>query len=308
MTVNAAPECCVLCGSALREELGGVAEPETGDLFGIARCPACGLGTTIPAPVNLAPYYGERYYGGRHGITHRWCVWRRMRLVERTSNSVVPRALADVGCGDGSFLRKARGAGWTVTGTEVDSRIAAPGLEVVASLDELGPRAPFGCITLWHSLEHLRNPIETIGELAGMLAPGGALVIAVPDNGGYQARLFGRHWLHLDVPRHLYHFRLAPLRTALERAGLKVIRVEHQELEYDVFGWIQSALNRVMPQPNIHFDALTHRRRRVSRSLLALNVVLAALALLPAAAATLVSSRLGAGGTIVVAARRAGGS
>jgi SAM-dependent methyltransferase len=230
-----------------------------------------------------------------------------MRLVQRTSKHITLRKLADIGCGDGSFLRKATEAGWTVTGTEVDTRIPAPGLEVFASLEGLKHRAPFGCITLWHSLEHLRNPVETIDELAGMLAPGGTLVVAVPDNGGYQARLYGRHWLHLDVPRHLYHFSLAPLRTVLERAGLEVVRVGYREVEYDVFGWIQSALNRVMPRPNILFDALTGRPRRVSRSLLAANLLLGALALLPAGAATLVSSWRGAGGTIVVVARRAGG-
>jgi SAM-dependent methyltransferase len=307
MTVASTTECCVLCGGPLREELGDVPDTQTGDVFHVARCARCGLGTTSPAPADLSRYYGERYYGSRHGITNRWCVRRRLRLVERASKGPRPRKLADIGCGDGSFLRKVREAGWTVMGTEVDPSITAPGLEVHASLEELRLRAPFGCITLWHSLEHLRNPIEAIGQLAGMLAPGGTLVVAVPDSGGYQARLYGRHWLHLDVPRHLYHFSLTPLRAAVERAGLEVIRVGHQEIEYDVFGWIQSALNRVMPRPNILFDALTGRPRRVSRSLLAANVLLAALGLLPASVATFVSSWRGAGGTIVVVARRAGG-
>jgi hypothetical protein len=82
------------------------------------------------------------------------------------------------------------------------------------------------------------------------------------------------------------------------------VRVWHQEVEYDWFGWIQSALNRLMPRPNILFDALTRRPRRVSRVLVATNVLLAALGLFPALGATVVSTWLGRGGTIIVAARR----
>jgi hypothetical protein len=110
----------------------------------------------------------------------------------------------------------------------------------------------------------------------------------------------------LDVPRHLYHFSLPSLRTAFDKAGLEVVRVWHHEAEYDWFGWIQSALNRIMPRPNILFDALTRRPRRVSRSLVAANAILACAALFPAFIATVVSTVLGQGGTLIVAARRRG--
>ena len=177
-------------------------------------------------------------------------------------------------------------------------------MEIWGSIDDLRSRAPFGCITLWHSLEHLRHPTEAVTNLARMLVPGGTFVVAVPDSRGWQARLFGRHWLHLDVPRHLYHFGLPSLRAALETAGLQVIRVWHHELEYDLFGWIQSALNRAMPRPNILFDALTRRPRRVSRALVAANAILAVLLLIPAFVATVLSTWMGRGGTIIVAAGR----
>jgi SAM-dependent methyltransferase len=304
VTESAPAGTCPVCGGAMRKALDGVIDPQSGEAFAVLRCPRCRLGVTVPAPEDLEPYYGERYYGGRHWITRRYCAWRRVRVIRQTTRGTSPGTLVDIGCGDGSFLLEARRAGWTVLGTEVNDRITSPGLEICGSLDDLKPRAPFGCITLWHSLEHLRNPMETIAELAGMLAPGGAFVVAVPDSGGYQARLFGRHWLHLDVPRHLYHFSLPNLRAALERNGLQVVRVRHQEVEYDWFGWIQSALNRLMPHPNILFDGLTRRPRRVSRALVAANAFLAVLGLVPALGATVASTWLGRGGTIIVAARR----
>jgi SAM-dependent methyltransferase len=295
---------CPVCGGELREALAGVRDPQSGEAFAVVRCSRCQLGITVPAPKNLEPYYGERYYGGRHGITDRYCVWRRTRVIQRAARGTEPRSLADIGCGDGNFLLKARQRGWTVIGTEVNDRIPSPELEIRSSLHDLEARAPFGCITLWHSLEHLGNPTAALADLARMLAPGGTLVVAVPDSTGWQARLFNRHWLHLDVPRHLYHFSPPSLRTALHGAGLDIVRVWHHELEYDLFGWIQSALNRIMPRPNILFDALTRRPRRVSRAWVAVNALLALLGLLPAFGATVLSAFAGQGGTIVVAARR----
>jgi SAM-dependent methyltransferase len=286
------------------QALAGVRDPQSDEPFDVFRCTSCELGITVPAPDDLEPYYGERYYGGRHWITRRYCAWRRMRVIKQTSKGIAPSTLVDIGCGDGSFLLEARQAGWTVLGTEVNDRIPSPGLEIWGSLDDLKARAPFGCITLWHSLEHLRNPAQSLAELTEMLAPGGTFVAAVPDSRGWQARLFGPDWLHLDVPRHLYHFSEPSLRAALEGAGLDVVRVWHHEVEYDWFGWIQSALNRIMPRPNILFDAMTRRPRGVSRTLIAANGVLAALLLVPAFAATVVSTWMGQGGTIIVAARR----
>ena len=298
---------CPVCRGTMRIALLGVPDPQSGDAFSIVRCLQCQLGMTLPEPEDLEPYYGERYYGGRHWITRRYCAWRRMRVIKQTTRGTTPSTLVDIGCGDGSFLLEARQAGWTVLGTEVNDRIPSPGLEIWGSLDDLRTRAPFGCITLWHSLEHLRDPMRALADLAEMLVPGGTFVVAVPNSRGLQARLFGRHWLHLDVPRHLYHFSLPSLRAELDRAGLEVTRVWHHEVEYDWFGWIQSALNGVMPRPNILFDVLTRRPRRVSRLRLAANAVLALLALIPAFGATVVSTWMGQGGTMIVAARRRAG-
>ena len=297
------PGLCPVCAGILGQALADIRDPQTGHPFDLFRCSQCELGVTVPAPGDLTPYYGELYYGGRHGITQRHCLRRRMRILARTAGDGPKGTLVDIGCGDGSFLLEAKRAGWAVLGTEMNERIPSPGLEIRPSIEALGTSAPFRCITLWHSLEHLKDPAGVLAELAGMLAPGGTLVLAVPDSRGWQARLFGRHWLHLDVPRHLYHFSLTGLHTALDRAGLEPTKVWHHEAEYDLFGWIQSALNCVMPRPNILFDGLTRRPRRVSRTLVAANTVLGGLLLLPAIIATVLSTCAGRGGTLVVAAR-----
>ena len=171
------------------------------------------------------------------------------------------------------------------------------------SLDEAATQGPYRCITLWHVMEHVINPQEHLRRLRSMLSDDGILLLAVPDFGGLQARVFGRHWLHLDVPRHLYHFTRSGLEKLLETAGFHVVRISNQEIEYDWFGWMQSALNGVFKTPNILFDSLTGKSRRVSRLQIAASYVLSFLLAVPALALTSATSAIGYGGTLIVAAR-----
>lgn len=243
----------------------------TGDVFSILRCTECGIEQTLPALADLGPYYAD-YYGGRHGFTERHCVHRRLRWTNSFKKGQHPRLL-DIGCGEGTFLLAARATGWQVAGTEMNPGPArAHGLDVRSSLEEVGTLAPFDCITLWHSLEHMRDPRIAIAKAHQLLPLGGALLIAVPDARGWQARLFGRNWLHRDVPRHLYHFSESSIRGLLERESFSVVRAWHQEFEYDLLGWSQSALNALSRTPNVFFGALTGRKPKVSRLVTWMNV------------------------------------
>ena len=67
--------------------------------------------------------------------------------------------------------------------------------ETLASMDE-----EFDVIVLWHSLEHLPTPWLVIQRAAERLAPGGVLLIAIPNIESYEFSLLGRSWVHLDTP------------------------------------------------------------------------------------------------------------
>jgi SAM-dependent methyltransferase len=299
------PVHCNACGGALRTRFPAVLDPQTREHFSIVACEACGLGHTVPQPADLRPYYGSTYHGGRHGFTARYCVSRRLRLVTAAAGAGLGGRLLDVGCGDGAFLLGARDReGWEVTGTEMNPALAhAAGLDVRETIDETRARAPFDCITLWHSLEHMRDPRATLKTLSGLLAPGGSLLIAVPDAEGLQARLFGAGWFHLDVPRHLYHFGATSLERLLDAAGFAIIRRWHQEFEYDLFGWSQSALNRLLPTPNLFFNHLTGRHTEAGMGQLAASYVSGAAFSALALPATAIGTLSRRGGTLIVAAR-----
>ena len=301
---------CNVCGGSLEPRFGRVLDPQTGEVFAIHGCVKCGLGHTLPQPEDLGRYYGTTYHGGRHGFTAAYCASRRVRIVGSVTSSapngsVAERKLLDVGCGDGTFISAARTKGWTVFGTEMNPEIArGAGLEVWETIEQAKTSGPFDCITLWHSLEHLRDPRSTLTQLSKLLSPAGVLVIAVPDAGGLQARFFGAKWFHLDVPRHLYHFNELSLARLVASAGLTITRRWHQEFEYDLFGWSQSALNSLSSVPNVFFYSLTGRPTHADTVAEMVNVglglVLSGLSVPAVALGTLSHN----GGTLVIAARR----
>lgn len=296
---------CTACGGALKSRYPEVRDPLTGEVFAVDVCTRCGLGHTVPQPADLGPYYGQHYYGNRHGLTLRYCLRRRMGFV----SSVVPdgkgKRLLDIGCGDGSFLLAARQAGWNVTGTELNPTAARQaGLNVLEVIDDAPESAPFDCITSWHSLEHMRDIPHMLEQVAGRLAPGGKLIIAVPDFGGLQARLFGPRWLHIDVPRHLYHLTAGSLQHALANAGFSVQRTWHQEFEFDLMGWSQSALNYLMPAPNVFFNVLTGKGSGIGPVARLTGMVLGSLLTLASLPALAIGTLLGRGGSLIVVATR----
>jgi len=283
--------------------LAHVRDPQSKEHFAIEACPACGVGHTTPEPEDLSGYYGQSYYGGRHGFTAQYRAARRLRLLSKATEH--RGQLLDIGCGDGTFLLAARAQGWNVTGTELGGTAELSrrtGLVVRDSLEQLADLPPFDAITLWHSLEHFRDPGATLAAVRRRLAPGGTLIVAVPDAAGLQARLFKRHWFHLDVPRHLYHFDRDSLTTLLQSSGFALAHLHHLELELDLFGWIQSALNTVIPQPNVLFQSLTGKGTRWPGQLAA-SVALATVLGPAALGAMALGTLTGRGATLIAVAR-----
>src|SRR5262249_32152577 len=78
-------------------------------------------------------------------------------------------------------------------------------------------------VTLFHVLEHVPDPAEFLGAAGAIVAPGGSLVVQVPNARCLQAALLGRRWAGYDVPRHLVNFTPALLRRVVDSAGFRVV-------------------------------------------------------------------------------------
>ena len=98
-------------------------------------------------------------------------------------------------------------------------------------------------IAAWHVLEHMRDPWQMIDAAAARLAPGGVLVLALPNPYAFQFRLLGRYWAHVDAPRHIHLIPPAVLRVRAEAAGLRQVlctTTDPGSLGWNAFGWAYS--------------------------------------------------------------------
>lgn len=295
---------CPVCAETVAPKMD-IVSAETGESFDLLVCSTCGLGQTSPQPDNLDKYYAG-YHGGRHGFTARFRAWSRARTLKSCFDQAAGRYLLDVGCGDGDFLMAAQKDGWNVVGTERGERLPEiDALKVLSDLtavrDELGDSS-FDAVTCWHTLEHFNDPSGTLADIGKLLRTDGVLLIAVPDLGGWQARGFGRHWMHLDVPRHLWHFTSGSLAKLLSKHGFDVKRASHCEFEYDVLGWSQSFLNSIFRTPNVFFHLLSGKPSDVSLVSKIANFALGTVFSAVSLPLVLIGSLAGKGGTVIVEA------
>jgi SAM-dependent methyltransferase len=158
---------------------------------------------------------------------------RRRRILKDFPPWIGQGRLLDVGCATGRFLQQMAALGWRVSGIELDPEAAATARTVTADVTigdpaELTlPRASFDLVTAFHVVEHLPEPARALRNMLAWLAPGGLLVVEVPNVGGWGGALFGRHWSGLDFPRHLIHFTPATMRALVERCGGRVVDEWH---------------------------------------------------------------------------------
>jgi len=140
----------------------------------------------------------------------------------------------DVGCGSGGALGVARALGWRTAGVEVDAAAADKARRFADELHvgevQTAPFAParFDLVTAFHVLEHVPDPVGMTRRMLEWLAPGGLLIVEVPNAGGLGARLFGCAWSGLELPRHLSHFTPQSLGDVVRRAGGRIAWCRHR--------------------------------------------------------------------------------
>ena len=193
----------------------------------LAHCPACGF---IFIPDAILP---EEFYEELQRATSLFPARHLGNLVGEVFARLAGRAapsIYEIGCNDGHFLGLLRKAGISgVRGIEPSEGCAssarAMGLQVetgffgsvvAEGLSRKGVRPDM--VVCRHVLEHILDLEDFVRGISRLLAPGGQLLLEIPDLGAIGERGdFSAIW-----EQHVNYFDLPVLRTLMARFGLRI--------------------------------------------------------------------------------------
>jgi len=229
---------CALCGSekyCLLLQAKDYRLHTTEQVFDLVGCLRCGMVYLNPRPdeEELAKFYPTSFYA-KPTLMSKFLsdLLYRSKLREVGHFKKAGRIL-DVGCGEGGLLFAFKARGWETFGVDT-SKIAA-GL----TGKKIGERYTFNCelkdchfpddyfdvVTLNHVFEHVIYPNEELEEIARILKNDGVLLLSVPNIESFQFKICREKWVHLDIPRHLFHYSPVTIKAMLQKNGFDVVYV-----------------------------------------------------------------------------------
>lgn len=213
----------------------------TREYHDIIECGACGFRHALPLPdaAALEQVYREDYYAQEKptylvhaGEDQAWALLGQTDRLE-ILEAVLPldrRRLLDVGCGPGFFLQTALQRGWLAHGIEPSRQAAAHARELGALVTEgfltdesAAALGRFDAVNLSNVLEHVPDPAHLMHLVHGLLEPGGAICVTVPNDFS-PTQIAGRAAVGADdwwvaPPHHLNYFNFDSLTALLSRLG-----------------------------------------------------------------------------------------
>lgn len=269
MTEDVAPVCPAHPEASLRPKIRGAEDRFWGfdGEFDYLECPECRswVLNPRPPPSEIGHYYGGYYTDANLArIKHRYETkparvagfsgrMRALGFLRRMYKLDVKleagMRLLDVGTGIGTFPRFIRDmTQMDVRGVDFSRQCAAFAADVHDVRVDTGelaaqryPDGHFKVVTAWHVLEHVYDPVAELREMARILEPDGWLVIEVPTN-DVVGQLFGRNWLYLQPPTHLYCYRPSTVHAMMDAAGLEVVTVRRPWFPGEIAGSLLLAM------------------------------------------------------------------
>lgn len=212
-----------MCGTALSER-----PVEVWERFRLLECPRCALQAWDPPSTGSGEWYDT---SGHYATTPfiDWLGWYHSKALDELAQRGV-QTLLDIGCGDGRFVYAAARRGIDARGIDHSERLVRTGNArhggerlSVTSIDELRATGTLlDAVTMFDVVEHVSDPLALLRLAVPMLGPGGTLAVSTPSRLGYP---WGTHPLDRP-PHHVTRWTPSTLRMALERAGLRDIRIE----------------------------------------------------------------------------------
>lgn len=163
------------------------------------------------------------------------------KLIQRGLGKVNGKSILEIGGGNGFVLDYAlkRGCG-QILGVEPSTRAvesSSPSVKpyMVMSMFKRGVVTPgeFDCAAMFHVMDHLTDPLETLIVINESLKQGGVVVIAVHNVKSWSARLFKSRSPIFDV-EHTYLYSKKTAINILQKAGFTSVMVRSYWNVYSV--------------------------------------------------------------------------
>lgn len=247
--------------------------------FMVNQCGECHTVYLNPAPtdVQLAQAYSEAYYGEQDQKFNSFVervvdFFRKQRAIIISNYVPQPAKVLDIGCGNGRFLyHMLKRGNYEAHGVELPGKAAERAAQVKGIHLKLGnlnaadfPTGFFDAVTMFHVIEHLKQPRQTLQTISQILKPGGIAYISMPNIDSWQSRLFKGKWLHLDPPRHLFFLSPTHLQSEMKSLGFNLISERYFNPEYNPFGMQQSMLNLFCSKREVLFEHLKGNKQYVT--------------------------------------------
>jgi 2-polyprenyl-3-methyl-5-hydroxy-6-metoxy-1,4-benzoquinol methylase len=207
-------------------------------------CSDCGLNFTNPRPKSgEAGYFYKSDTYISHSDTQQGLVNKLYHAVRNITlkqkagwiqaDQKGNKNLLDIGCGNGHFLKTCQGAGWNITGMELDPETAARAEALVQekiypNLGAIPESKQFELISLWHVLEHVYELDVYFEFFKKRISADGKLLLALPNSKSFDAGYFKEYWAAYDVPRHIYHFNPETIQFVANKHGFKLVKQRGQ--------------------------------------------------------------------------------
>jgi SAM-dependent methyltransferase len=151
--------------------------------------------------------------------------------------------LLDIGCSNGNLLKSFHRArpGWELYGSEIsdtwkDAVLALPDVRGFHVGRDITYPLRYDLITICHVLEHVPDPTTFLRRLLRNLAPGGRLVVIVPN--------IRQNPIDLLIADHCSHFDVNSLRNVIVESGLQVRQLTEQVIPKELIAIAGRSIGR----------------------------------------------------------------
>jgi len=292
--------------------------------FQLVQCMKCELTRVFPFPDDqslrihdIPSYYGrdaDKFNPLVQKIRAFMALGRARNYLKLIPKSVGTPKILDVGCANGRLLDAFLEYGCECWGVEHPSYPAHRFMNVDRIRyfqGDLGtinlPQEAFDLIFLWHVLEHMDDPQLTMNRLHGLLAPKGAVIMAMPNFSSLEAQRFKQFWFHLDIPWHKYHFNERSLRYLAKKTNYRTIRMTTGCLEQGPYGLFQSVLNAMGWRQNEFYEALKGSLKKGRIILLTIQFIIGLFLLIPSFFLSVLAAMRGKGPILKVILKKGKG-